>query len=129
MERGAAATAALTAVLELQREIAEARRARPRASDGAGCRGDPAPHTPGRSRACSRDAPTGGGRVAATGHAAPRASSGERGAGAAHASDHHRRPEVDLGELGVGDIDLGKLGVADRRGREADENDEVGPTS
>jgi len=38
-------------------------------------------------------------------------------------------PEVDLGELGVGDIDLGKLGVADRRGREADENDEVGPTS
>ncbi|EIC06350.1 cell division ATP-binding protein FtsE [Microbacterium sp. oral taxon 186 str. F0373] len=127
MERGAAATAALTAVLELQREIAEAPvepvPAPPTAPDAA----PTPPLTRPAAPAPVSATPAGAAPRPAMQRPTPLPASGEpvpltRPITIA-------APEVDLGELGVGDIDLGKLGVADRRGREADENDEVGPTS
>ena len=134
MERGAAATAALTAVLELQREIAEAPV-------------EPVPAPPDASTAPDAVASPPLTRPAAPAPAATTPADRSPDASPRPAMQRPAplpattepvpltrpitiaAPEVDLGELGVGDIDLGKLGVADRRGREHDENDEVGPTS
>ncbi|MBF4560623.1 cell division ATP-binding protein FtsE [Microbacterium sp. VKM Ac-2870] len=114
VEKGAAATAALTAVLELQREIAQS----------------PVEPVPPRTRTAPDAA------ASATAQSRPNAQPPmQRPAPLPPEPAPQTRPisidapEVDLGELGLGDIDLGKLGVADRVRRDTDENDEVGPTS
>ena len=115
VERGAAATAALTAVLELLRQIASAPvQPGPVLTEPATDAGTPA-STPARPAAAATDVP------AARQAPVPAEPAPLTRPIAIDA------PEVDLGELGLGDIDLGKLGVADRLDERQD--DEVGPTS
>lgn len=130
VEKGAAATAALTAVLELQREIAQSPVEPVPVPPHAQPVTDAAASTPLVRPAA---APTPTERPDDT---TPRPTM-QRPAPLPAASETTSMtrpipiaaPDVDLGELGLGDIDLGKLGVADRLRRETDENDEVGPTS
>ncbi|AUG29372.1 MULTISPECIES: cell division ATP-binding protein FtsE [Microbacterium] len=107
-EKGAAATAAFSAVLELQREIAQAPvepvPAPPTVDAAASVPAERTPPVQRPAADAAEPAPT----------TRPIAINA---------------PDVDLGQLGLGDIDLGRLGVADRLRRETDENDEVGPTS
>jgi len=108
-EKGAAAVAALTAVLELQREIA-------REAPDAGA---PAAEEPEAAAA-------GAGTVPAP-DAAPPASApvpAEEAAPPATRAIPINSPDVDLDGLG-----LEGLGAADRLGLDGDDEDEVGPTS
>ena len=126
VERGAAATAALTAVLELQRQIASAPvQPVPVLTEPAVDAGTPA-STPARPAASAAT------DVPAARQAPSRAPAQAPAPVPAEPAPLTRpiaidAPEVDLGELGLGDIDLGKLGVADRLDERQD--DEVGPTS
>ena len=126
VEKGAAATAALTAVLELQRQIASAPvQPVPVLTEPAVDAGTPA-STPARPAAsAATDVPAA--------REAPSPAPAQAPAPVPAEPAPLTRPiaidapEVDLGELGLGDIDLGKLGVADRLDERQD--DEVGPTS
>jgi len=124
VEKGAAATAALTAVLELQREIARS----PIEPVPA-----PRPTPPHPDAAASTPVVHPSTDPTSTDESAPRPTMQRPAPLPAEPAPMTRpitidAPEVDLGELGLGDIDLGKLGVADHL-RETDQNDEVGPTS
>ena len=125
VEKGAAATAALTAVLELQRQIASAPvQPVPVLTEPATDAGTPA-STPARPAAAATDVPAARQAPAQSPAQAPAASPAEPAPLTRPIAID--APEVDLGELGLGDIDLGKLGVADRLDERQD--DEVGPTS
>ena len=125
VEKGAAATAALTAVLELHRQIASAPvQPVPVLTGPAADAGTPA-STPARPAAAATDVPAARQAPAQSPAQAPAANPAEPAPLTRPIAID--APEVDLGELGLGDIDLGKLGVADRLDERQD--DEVGPTS
>ncbi|WP_454130271.1 cell division ATP-binding protein FtsE [Microbacterium aurum] len=126
VEKGAAATAALTAVLELQRQIASAPvQPVPVLTEPATDAGTPA-STPARPAAsAATDVPAARQAPAPAPAQAPAPVPAEPAPLTRPIAID--APEVDLGELGLGDIDLGKLGVADRLDERQD--DEVGPTS
>ncbi|WP_431801135.1 cell division ATP-binding protein FtsE [Microbacterium sp. bgisy203] len=123
-ERGAAATAALTAVLELQREIATSRT-------------EPVPPVVSEAAADAVAASAVAAAVAATPALASdttapveTAAGTDRGIGAeAHDARPATRPiHIDAPVVQLDGLDLDDLGVAERLGLASDE-DEVGPTS
>ncbi|MGB4776818.1 cell division ATP-binding protein FtsE [Microbacterium sp.] len=109
VEKGAAATAALSAVQELRREIASS----------------PVEPVPLLREAGTDAEPPASAPPAATMQAVGSQSAAEPAPTTRPIPID--APEVDLNELGIGDIDLGKLGVVDRLGDRR--GDEVGPTS
>lgn len=120
IERGVAATAALTAVLELQREIAQAPDPAAAAAAIAAAELTPvAPVVSPATQAAPLDVPPATPLPADVPVAAPPTEA----VPATTRSLPLQVPEVDLGELG-----LEGLGVADRLGLGADDDDEVGPT-
>jgi len=131
-ERGAAAVAALTAVLEVQREAAIAAAAGLDPTDVPDDEVDavtPAPPAPPKPRTAAVSASA---AVAATPPAAEDAAADEQPEEAASTPPSPAAPQTQAIPVELAEIDVEELGLADRLGLgrdESDGEDEVGPTS
>ncbi|MDR2294498.1 MAG: cell division ATP-binding protein FtsE [Microbacterium sp.] len=127
-ERGVASAAALTAVLEVQREVAAAVDAGDPAVVVAAAVAVPVSEPADVVVAAATDAPFGTGEREPDSADGPETPAITRPAAAEPVADAEARPMTR--PIALPDVQVAELGVADRLGlSEYDDNDEVGPTS